>query len=274
MGVMLCRSLLIVLAAMTLAAQERQLGQGVNFYSKAKEDALGKRLAEDLSRQTTKLDNPEVQAYVERVGRQLAASLPDTSWTFNFTVVSNDLGGATHEPIAFPGGYIFVPAGLILGAHDEAEFAGMLGHAMIHVAARHGTRQATRGEIANLATIPLIQAGGGQVGNAQELLIPVGLLRFQRANELEADRVAVPTMAAAGYDPAALLRYISRVQPETTGQVKVLFSPMPTRDERIAAIQKAIGKLGEFPRIQDAVRSSMPKPPEDRPPTLRRPDER
>src|SRR5260370_13923813 len=99
---MLYRSIVIVLAAMGLTAQERQLGQGVNFYSKEKEAALGKTLAEDLSRQTTKLDNPEVQAYVERVGRQLAGHLPDTSWTFNFTVISDDRGGPTPQTIAFP----------------------------------------------------------------------------------------------------------------------------------------------------------------------------
>jgi hypothetical protein len=81
-------------------------------------------------------------------------------------------------------------------------------------------------------------------------------------------------MAAAGYDPAAFLRYISRVQPESTGQVRVLFSPLPTRDQRIAAIQGAIRKPDDFKRIQDAVRGAMPKPPEQRPPTLKRLDER
>jgi predicted Zn-dependent protease len=267
------RSLIPVLAALSLTAQQRDLGQGVNFYSKEKEAALGKGLADDVRRQTTKLDNPEVQAYVERIAGRLAAHLPDTSLTFTFTVVTDDRGGPTHEPYALPGGYIFVSSSLILGAQDEAEFAGMLAHAMIHVAARHSTREATRRQLANQATIPLIYMGGWQTGNASQILIPVGFLKFQRANELEADTLAVPTMAAAGYDPAAFLRYISRVQPESTGQAKV-FSPMPTRDERIAAIQAAIGKLDDFKRIQDAVRGAMPKPPEQRPPTLKRPDER
>jgi predicted Zn-dependent protease len=267
------RSLMPVLAALSLTGQQRDLGKGVNFYSKEKEAALGKGLAEDVRRQTTKLDNPEVQAYVERVGGRLTAHLPDTSLTFTFAVIADEQGVPTHEPISLPGGYIFVSSSLILGAQDEAEFAGMLAHAMIHVAARHGTRNATRGEIANLATIPLIYMGSWQIGDAARTLIPVGFLRFQRQFELEADRVAVPTMAAAGYDPAALLRYISRVQPETTGQLRV-FDPMPTRDDRIAAIKGAILKLDEFRRVQDAVRSSMPKPPESRPPTLKRPDER
>jgi predicted Zn-dependent protease len=129
---MLFRSLVTVLAAVALTAQERQLGQGVNFYSKEKEAALGVGLAEDARRQTTKLDNPEVQAYVERVGRRLAAHLPDTSLTFTIAVITDDRGGPTHEPIAIPGGYLFVPTSLILAAQNEAEFAGMLSHAMIH----------------------------------------------------------------------------------------------------------------------------------------------
>ena len=267
------RSLIPVLAALSLTAQQRDLGKGVNFYSKEKEAALGKALAEDVLRQATKLDNPEVQAYVERIGGRLAAHLPDTSLTFTYAVLADNHGGPTREPISLPGGYIFVSSSLILGVQDEAEFAGMLAHAMIHVAARHGTRQATRGEIANLSTIPLIYMGGWQIRDAAQVLVPVGFLKFQRANELEADREAVPVLAASGYDAAALLRYISRVQPETTGQARV-FDAMPARDERIAAIQGAIRKLDDFKRIQDAVRSSIPKPPEQLPPTLKRPDER
>jgi beta-barrel assembly-enhancing protease len=267
---MLFRSLVTVLAAVALTAQERQLGQGVNFYSKEKEAALGAGLAEDARRQTTKLDNPEVQAYVERVGRRLAAHLPDTSLTFTFAVITDDRGGPTHEPIAIPGGYLFVPTSLVLAAQDEAEFAGMLAHAMIHVAARHGTREARRSQIAHETAIPLIYIGGVEVAR---ILLPAGILKMWRANELEADRVAIPTMAAAGYDPAALVRYISRVQPETTVQTQV-HSPLPAREQRIAAMEEAIGKLGDFARIQQTVRDAMPKPQERRPPTLSGPNER
>lgn len=65
-----------------------------------------------------------------------------------------------HEPIAFPGGFIFVPARLILAAQDEDEFAGMLAHSIAHIAERHATRQATRSEITNMSTTPLIYMGG------------------------------------------------------------------------------------------------------------------
>ena len=61
---------------------------------------------------------------------------------------------------ALPGGFFFVNSGLILKADTEAELAGVMAHEIAHVAARHGTRQATRGEIAQLATIPLIFMGG------------------------------------------------------------------------------------------------------------------
>ena len=74
---------------------------------------------------------------------------------FSYTVaIVADDGG--YEPISLPGGFIFVPASTILAARNEAEFAGMLAHAMAHIAAHHGTRAASRQRIADRATIRLL----------------------------------------------------------------------------------------------------------------------
>src|SRR5882672_10772550 len=147
---------ILFLLALTLGAQERQLGQGVNFYSLTKEAAIGARLAEDLRKDTTAVESPAVRDYVQRIGGQLAQQLTNAPFSYTFAVIADDRGGRTHEPFSFPGGYIFVPANLILAAQDDAEFAGMLAHAMAHVAERHGTRLATQGELANLNTIPIV----------------------------------------------------------------------------------------------------------------------
>ena len=238
------RILVVNLAALSLIGQERPIGQGVNFYTKEKEAALGKQFANEVLRTTTRLDDDAAQAYVERVGGKLAEHLPDTSWTFHFAVIVDDRGGPTHEPVALPGGYIFVPQGLLKTTQDENEFAGMLAHAMVHTAARHGTRDATRMEIANQTTIPLIYIGGWP--RAESIMIPVAFRKFWRACEFEADRVAVSTMAAAGYDPAALLRYIRRVEPELT-EAKQANSSMPAHAQRVEALEKAIGSLNHQP---------------------------
>ena len=62
--------------------------------------------------------------------------------------------------MALPGGFFFVNSGLILKADNESELAGVMAHEIAHIAARHGTRQATRGQVINLASIPLIFMGG------------------------------------------------------------------------------------------------------------------
>jgi predicted Zn-dependent protease len=145
----------------------------------------------------------------------------------------------------------------------------MLAHAMAHVAARHGTRQATRGEVVHMASIPLVFVGGwtgmGAGGNRQA--VPISFLSFQRGYEAEADMLAVKMTSGAGYDPRALVRYIGRTQPEDTARSKV-FSSIPSRDSRIADMEKAIEELplktypssDEFPRIQSEVRRLTPKP--------------
>ena len=95
---------------------------------------------------------------------------------------------------ALPGGFFFVNTGLMLKAETEAELAGVMAHEIAHVAARHGTRQATRGQIANLATIPLIFMGGWTgygIRQAASIAIPLGFLSFSRGFESEADMLGL-----------------------------------------------------------------------------------
>src|SRR5712664_238770 len=163
----------LTLGALTLGAQERQVGQGVNFYSVEKEAAIGASLARDVRQNTTAIDSPAVRDYVQRIGGQLSAQLSSPP-SYTVSVIADDRGGPSHEPLSLPGGYIFVPAKLILTARNDAEFAGMLAHAMAHVAERHGTRQATQGQVANNASIPLIFMGGWMsMGEGDESLVPM-----------------------------------------------------------------------------------------------------
>ncbi|HXB67954.1 MAG TPA: M48 family metalloprotease [Candidatus Acidoferrales bacterium] len=275
----------IAVFALPLLAQDRPTGQGVNFYSLEKEAALGRQLAADATRNTKPLDSAAVRDYVNQLGAGLAAKFSGPAFTYTFAVISRGADNATHEPLSLPGGYIFVPASLFLAAQDEAEFAGMLAHSIAHIARRHYTRQATRGQLVNMSlgnmsTAPLIYMGGpaGQaMDQNQNLSIPLGLLRLHRENELEADRLAADSMAAAGFDPAALALYIGRVQPED-GSRSWVFSPLPTRDQRLGRLEDAVRALPAqayaagvaFQVVRDEVRRLLPTPALTRPPTLRR----
>jgi len=260
---MMSRCWVLTLATLAVSAQ------GINFYSREKEAALGAALAKEMDRQTKPSENIAVGLYVASVGRRLAAQLPDTGLTWTFTPVVDPLGG--HEPFGLPGGFIFVPEIVLLEAQSEAEFAGMLAHAMAHVAERHGTRMATRGQIGNAATIPLVFMGGWSgTGNAGSVLVPARFLKLQRTYEIDADQLAVRMMDGAGYDPGALARFIRRV--------------LPSDYERIALLDEAIHELPlakysfpneEFQQIQEELRL-MPVPTDEpprshRPPSLLRP---
>src|SRR6266849_939071 len=134
----------------------RDVGKGVNFYSIEKEIALGKQLAQEVERQAKVVDDPIIAEYVSRVGQNLVRN-SDAKVPFTIKVLDTEEVNA----FALPGGFFFVNTGLILKTESEAELAGVMAHEIAHVAARHGTRQATRGEVMNLASIPLIFMGGG-----------------------------------------------------------------------------------------------------------------
>jgi len=122
-----------------------------------------------------------------------------------------------------------------------------------HVAARHGTRQATRGEIAQLATIPLIFMGGAAaygIYEASGLLVPMTFLHFQRGFEAEADYLGVQYMYKAGYDPTAFVDFFEKIQTmekRKPGSVSKLFSTHPMTDDRIVKSQKEISDLKAKP---------------------------
>src|SRR6516165_3711126 len=127
----------------------RDVGKGVNFYSLEKEIALGKQVAQEVEREAKLVDDPIVSEYVNRIGQNLVRN-SDAKVPFTIRVVDSEEVNA----FALPGGFFFVNSGLILKADNEAELAGVMAHEIAHVAARHGTRQATRGEIAQLSMIP------------------------------------------------------------------------------------------------------------------------
>jgi predicted Zn-dependent protease len=235
----------------------RTPGAGINFYSLDKEIALGAQLAEPVRAESMVLDSDLVQDYVARLGAQLALQAAGPKFTYTFSVIADLPGGIrqdpTHEPLALPGGPIFIPGSLILAAESTAELAGMMAHAIAHVADRDCTRSATRLDLiqVDLTQVNLRQIGGAAAlplqgcwaGGANGQAIPLGYIQFQRAFERQADYFAVQIMAKAGYDPAALAAYIHRVHPSTKQSVSSAFSLWPTADERVKQIEKEIGKL-------------------------------
>lgn len=223
---------------------ERDVGKGINWYSIEKEIALGKGLAQDIERSAKLIDDPVISEYVNRVGQNLVRN-SDAKVPFTIKVVDSEEINA----FALPGGFFFVNSGLILAADTEAELAGVMGHEIAHIAARHGTRGATRGQIANLATIPLIFMGGWAgfgIRQAAQVAIPAGFLMFSRAFEREADMLGLQYMYKAGYDPGAFVDFFEKLQSKEKrkpGTLAKVFSSHPPTDDRITNSQKNIQEM-------------------------------
>jgi len=222
----------------------RDIGKGVNFYSLEKEMALGKQLAQEVERQAKLVDDPVIAEYVNRVGQNLVRN-SDAKVPFIIKVLDSEEVNA----FALPGGFFFVNSGLILKADSESELAGVMAHEIAHVAARHGTRQATRGEIINIASIPLIFMGGWTgyaIRQGAGLAIPLGFLTFSRGFESEADMLGLEYMYKTGYDPTSFVDFFEKIQTlekKKPGTLSKVFSTHPMTDDRIKAAQKNIATI-------------------------------
>ncbi|HEY1758826.1 MAG TPA: M48 family metallopeptidase [Bryobacteraceae bacterium] len=219
----------------------RDAGKGLNIYSIEKEIALGKGLAQQIERQAKIIDEPQIAEYVNRLGQNLVRN-SDAKVPFTIKVIDTEDVNA----FALPGGFFYVNSGLILKADTEAELAGVMAHEIAHVAWRHGTRQASRATVMQMATIPLIFYGGWTgygIRQAANLVIPLSYLQFSKGFESEADKYGLQYMYKAGYDPNAFVDFFEKLQSlekKKPGTMSKLFSDHPPTGSRIVAVQKEI----------------------------------
>jgi predicted Zn-dependent protease len=220
---------------------DRGLG---NWYSLEKQIEMGRQYAQQVESSTKLVSDPAITEYVNRIGQNLVRNF-DAQVPFTIKVVDTDDINA----FALPGGFFYVDSGLILAADNEAELAGVMAHEIAHVAACHLARENTRGQLMQLASIPLIFVGGG-IGYAAQslagLAIPVGFLRFTRSFESEADFLGVEYLYKAGYDPQALTAFFEKIkalEKHKPGTLAKTFDTHPQTPDRIAKTQQEINTL-------------------------------
>ena len=223
---------------------DRNVGKAVNFYSLEKEIQLGRQLAAEVEQNAKIVEDPVIAEYVNRIGQNIVNN-SDAKVPFTIKVIDSDEVNA----FALPGGYFYVNTGLIELAQDEAELAGVMAHEIAHVAARHGTRSATRSQLIQYATIPLLFIGGWAgygIQQAANFAIPMTMLKFSREFEHQADFLGVQYLYKAGYDPTAMVQFFERLkakQKRNKNAIAKAFSSHPMTKSRIKAVQKTINQL-------------------------------
>jgi predicted Zn-dependent protease len=205
---------------------------------------MGKQYSMQVENSVKLVQDPVVNEYVNRIGQNLVRN-SDAKVPFTIKVIDSDEVNA----FALPGGFFYVNSGLILAADEEAELAGVMAHEISHVAARHGMRQMTRANWAQIGTLPLIFVGGGigyGIYEAAGLGLPLTFMKFQRNFEAEADYLGLQYMYKTGYDPQAFISFFEKIQAKEKkkpGTIAKAFASHPQTPDRIEASQKEIATI-------------------------------
>jgi beta-barrel assembly-enhancing protease len=217
------------------AIGHRSIGHNTNFYSSQKEKELGKSLSHEVERKATVLNDPAITVYIERVAHNVAHN-SDAHFPVTVTVIDSD-----SIKFTLAGGYQYITRGLLLRLEGEGELASVLARGIAHTALRSATREATKSEMMQLATIPAAPLGtAGPSPNDINLAIPLTSLKVRRDDELDADYFGVQYLYKAGYNPKAFTDFILRVWGTSTAGEKLPanLSTFPPVDERLADLRK------------------------------------
>lgn len=222
--------------------------RALSGFSQDEEIAIGRQAAGNILGAAPLVKDPNLQRYVNRVGRWLASQSerPDLPWHFG-VIESYDLNA-----FAAPGGYVFLTRGLYRGLQSESELAGVLAHEIGHVIEKHHLKLLQQARLVDIGGKMLTAKVGENeyikklIGNGAEIFART----LDKNAEFEADRVAVVLAARAGYDPFGLptvLQDLARVAKDDS-RVALLFKTHPRPDDRLAELGNAVG--GRLDRIK------------------------
>lgn len=261
-------TLLIVVTALMLggcATNPVSGGKDFVMMSESQEIALGRATDIEVRKQYKVYANPAVQSYVNRVGQRIAVHSHRPNIQYRFTVLDSPEINA----FALPGGYVYITRGILAYLNSEAEMAAVLGHEVGHVTARHGVRQQSAAQAANIGIsiasifIPELNTQLGQ--DLSNLFGGALLSGYGREHELESDRLGAQYLARTAYDPQAMIRVVGVLKNQELFDAEIAkqegreprryhgtFATHPDNDTRL---QQVVGEAGSL---------TVPNPNEDK----------
>lgn len=236
---------LLSLLLISTACETTGINAGqINIISTEDEIELGRKLAVEVEKEQPVLNNPALAGYVSEIGQRVAGQSDRRDVPYSFKVIDND---EEVNAFALPGGPIYVYTGLLRLADNEAELASVLGHEVAHVAARHSAEQLTKAYgFSFVAQIILGEEPGATAEIARDIISSLGMLKFSRDDEIEADRLGVLYMFRAGYNPNAMTSFqkkLGGLKSSSPSRVLNLLSTHPLSQDRIDAVRREIATL-------------------------------
>src|SRR5688572_16468742 len=222
---------------------------------------MGRAAQQQVRKTVPPLPDRDLNAYVSRVGRQLAARARGPRYPYSFSIANYRELNA----FALPGGPIWINRGILYAAANESQLAGVLAHEIAHVGQRHAADQITKQLIANgflglLGAVLGNDPGAARTAQAGARILAGGyMLKFSRDDEREADRVGQQIMQRAGWDPRGLPEFLAilrRQQGHDPGSVEVFLSSHPAPAERAAALRRTLGARASGRRDSAAFRAA------------------
>jgi predicted Zn-dependent protease len=216
----------------------------ISLMSEAEEIAYGQQADAEIRREMGVYDDPQVQRYVADIGQRLAqlSHRPNLPWTF--TVVDHQAINA----FALPGGYIYITRGILPYLDNEAELAGVLGHEIAHVTARHAAQQLTRSGLGGigLTVLSIFVPATRPFGDVTSAALGVAFLKYGRDDERESDRLGMEYASRGGWDPAGVpnfLATLARVDELSARGIPNWLSTHPEPAERVVEAQPIVKKF-------------------------------
>jgi predicted Zn-dependent protease len=245
------RKTTLVLSLVLLAACSTNPATGqrnFNIVSESQEIAIGQQSHPEILRQFgVYREKPELTQLVDRIGKRIAAESerPNLPWTF--TVLDTPMVNA----MAVPGGFIYITRGMLERINSEDELAGVLGHEIAHVTARHSAQQISRAQLAQVGMVlGAVIAGpeaAQQYGQFAELGVGLLFQRYSRQHETQADLLGTGYMAQARFNPVGaerMLMTLQRLNKNPVGGIDQYFMSHPDPAKRVADVRRKVAELG------------------------------
>ena len=248
------RTLLVSLILLFLSACSSNPVTGKKNFSLISEEqelAIGAQAHRDVLKQMKKYNNPKLQAYVNSIGQALAKHSHRSKIRFTFTIIDDPSVNA----FALPGGYVYITTGIMAYLNSEAELAGVLGHEIGHVTARHGVQQQSA-SIASAILIEIISKNSKNTNTESLQQFGTAIIRgYGREHELQADQLGAEYLARLGYTPESMIdvvsvlkaqeefdKYQARKEGRQPRSYHGVFSSHPTNDRRLQEVIAAAKK--------------------------------